>query len=96
MKNSLKIEKIEKSQEEKLKEKNFSIEKAQLPEGEPIQCDKCIEEENFEFYDDGWFIEGEFYCDNHKEHALSILESIAQGVDEKRLEQERIKKERRL
>src|SRR3989344_5103634 len=88
--------KIEKSLEEKLREKGYQIERAQLSEKEPIQCDKCMDESNnFEFHREGWFIEGSFYCSNHKEGAIQVLEEIDKDAERRKLEQERIIKERR-
>ncbi len=96
MKNMEGEPKIDKSLEEKLREKGFYIERARLQEDETRQCDKCMgENKNFEFYKDGWFIEGEFYCPEHKEGAIKVLEEIYKDVERRRLEQERIIEERR-
>jgi hypothetical protein len=75
--------------------KRFQIEKVKLPEDEPIQCETCMEKEkNFEFYQEGWFIEGEFYCSKHKDTALQLLEEIVKEGERMRLERERIIEER--
>ena len=88
--------KIEKSLVEKLREKGYQIERAQLSEDESIQCDKCMNESNnFKFHREGWFIEGSFYCSNHKEGAIKVLEEIDKDVGRRKLEQERIIEERR-
>lgn len=87
---------FEKSLEEKLREKGFyQIEKVQLPEDEPRQCDQCINEsDNFQFHQEGWIIEGDFYCSGHKERALEMLEAIDQDAEKQKLEQESKKEER--
>jgi len=88
--------KIEKSLVEKLREKGYQIERAQLSEDESIQCDKCMNESNnFEFHREGWFIEGSFYCSNHKEGAIKVLEEIDEDVERRRLEEKQIIEERR-
>lgn len=88
--------KIEESLEEKLREKGYQIERAQLPEDESMQCDKCMgEDKDFQFHQDGWFIEGQFYCSKHKEGAINVLKEIDQDVERRKLEQERIIEERR-
>lgn len=84
----------QKSAEEELREKGYSIEKARLPEGEPIQCDKCMKENNFNFYNEGWFIEGSFYCSTDKEDALKILEEIQKEAERLKSERERVMEER--
>lgn len=57
MKNMEKEPKIEKGQEEKFREKGYRIERMQLSEDEPIQCDKCMDgDKNFQFHQEGWFI----------------------------------------
>ena len=87
--------KFDKSQEEKLREKGFQIERAQLLEGEPRQCEKCMSKDNdFQFHQTGWFIEGEFYCPKHKEGVIKVLEKINKEAERTKLEQERIIKER--
>ena len=83
-----------KNLEAELREKGFQIKRAQLPENEPIQCEECMKEDCFKFYNEGWFIEGEFYCSQHKENALSVLEEVDKDVERRRAEQERIVKER--
>ena len=96
MKNMEKEPKIEKSLEEKLRERAYQIERVQLSEDESIQCDKCMNENNnFEFHGEGWFIEGSFYCSNHKEGAIKILEEIDKDTERRKLEQEQIIEERR-
>ncbi|OGY65838.1 MAG: hypothetical protein A3A16_02110 [Candidatus Harrisonbacteria bacterium RIFCSPLOWO2_01_FULL_44_18] len=96
MRNMEKELKIEKSLEEKLRERGYQIERAQLSEDESRQCDKCMDRgTNFQFYREGWFIEGSFYCSNHKEGATKILEEIDKDVERRKLEQERIIEERR-
>lgn len=96
MKSTEKEPKFDKSLEEKLREKGYKIEEMQLPEDEPQQCDKCMDKDNdFQFYQKGWFIEGQFYCPEHKEEALSFLEEIDKDVERRKLERERIIEERR-
>jgi len=80
--------------ESALRRKGFHIDRAQLPKDEPIQCDSCMKEDRFEFYNEGWFIEGQFYCGAHKEHAINVLKDIADNVDEIRKEREEIEKKR--
>ena len=88
--------KIGKSLEEKLRDKGWHIEKAQLPENESRQCDKCMSESNnFGFHKEGWFVEGSFYCSNHKEGATRVLEEIDKDVERRKLERESIIEERR-
>ena len=95
MENIEKEPKIEKGLEEKLREKGYRIEKAQLSEDESRQCDKCIDKDNnFQFHQDGWFIEGEFYCSEHKERAVKALEEIDKDVERRRSEQKQIIEER--
>ncbi|MDP2696346.1 MAG: hypothetical protein Q8O87_03815 [bacterium] len=94
MKNMEKEPKIEKSLEEQLREGGHKIEKAQLLEDESMQCDGCIENDSFQFYQEGWFIEGQFYCPNHKEGAIKLLEEIDKDVERRKSEQEQIIKER--
>ncbi len=94
--NMKKEPKIEISKEEKLREKGYHIEKAWLSEDEPIQCDRCVDEDsNFQFHQEGWFIEGQFYCSKHKEGAIEVLEEIDKDVQERKLERECITEERR-
>lgn len=96
MKNMEKEPKIEKSLEEKLSEKGYRIEKAQLSEDESRQCGQCMgEDKDFRFYQEGWMIEGNFYCFKHKEKAMSILGEIDKDVERRNLQQERIIEERR-
>lgn len=96
MKKMEKEPKIEKSVEEELRKKRYQIERVQLPEDEPIQCDKCMDKDNnFQFHQEGWFIEGQFYCSKHKEEAIMVLEEIDKDVERRKLEQERIVEERR-
>ena len=96
MENMEKEPKIEKSLEEKLREKGYRIERAQLSEDKSRQCDKCIgKDNNFQFHRDGWLIEGEFYCPEHKEGAVKVLEEIDNDVERRRSEQEQIIEERR-
>lgn len=97
MRNVEKEPKIEKSPEEKLREKyGFQIKRAQLSEDEPMQCDTCTDKDNdFQFYQEGWFIEGQFYCSKHKEGAIKILEEIAKDVEWRKLEREHIIEEQR-
>ncbi len=80
--------KIEKSLEERLREKGYIIE----PIGERnwAQCDKenCFSEAK-------WFIEGSFYCPEHKEGAIKVIEEIDKDIARRRSEQERIMEERR-
>lgn len=60
MKNMEKEPKIEKSLEERLREKGYQIERAQLSEDDFSQCDECMSEDNdFQFHQEGWFIEGD-------------------------------------
>lgn len=85
-----------KRMEEKLREKGYQIERAQLSEDDFRQCDKCMDKDkDFQFHQEGWFIEGEFYCSKHKEGAISGLEEIDRDVERRKLEQERIIEERR-
>jgi hypothetical protein len=70
--------------EVELKKKGYQIERAELSEDEPIQCEKCIKEDNFQFHNKGWFIEGEFYCNDHKGDALCILKDIDNDAQVKR------------
>ena len=86
---------FEKSLEAGLRESGFQIKKTQLSEGEPLQCEKCTEDNDFEFYQEGWLIEGQFYCSEHKDGAMKLLEEIAMDVERRRLEQGRIIEERR-
>lgn len=86
---------IQKNLESELQKKGYHIKKARLPEGEPIQCEKCMKENCFEFHGEGWFVEGEFYCEKHKTDALSVLKQIDEGADRMRKEQEEIIKTRR-
>lgn len=95
MKNMEKETKIKKSAEGGFHKKRYQIERAQLPENEPIQCEKCTKEDDFRFHDEGWFIEGEFYCGKHKEEILDILEAVDKDMEKRKLEQERIVEERR-
>lgn len=88
--------KVEKSLEEKFREEGYQIKKAQLSEEEAMQCDKCMAKDNsFQFYQEGWFIEGSFYCPGHKELAIKALEEVEKGVEKIRLEQEHIIEERK-
>jgi|GEM_PF-6838628 len=64
------------------------LEKAKLPENEPMQCEKCMKDGHFDFYDEGWWLEGVFYCNNHREYAQSIIDQIDQDVARRRQEQE--------
>lgn len=77
-----------------LQKKGFLIEKAQLPEDEPMQCKKCMKEDNFEFHNEGWFVEGEFYCGGHKEYILNILKQIDEDAARIKKEREEIIKKR--
>ena len=96
MKNMEQEPKFEKSREEKLREKGYQIESTQLPAGEPTQCDKCMDKDNnFQFHQEGWFVEGQFYCPKHREVALDTLEEIDKDVERRKLEQEQIIGERR-
>lgn len=96
MKNMEKEPKIEKSREDQLREKGYQIEQVHLSEDKSLQCDKCMDEnKDFQFHQEGWFVEGEFYCPKHKERALEVLEEINQGVERRKSEQERIVEERR-
>jgi len=52
------------------------------------------QDNNFQSYQEGWFIEGNFYCQKHKEEALRILEETAREAEKRRLERERIAQER--
>jgi len=91
MKNMEKELKIEASLEEKLREGVFHIERTQLSE----QCDKCMNEDNdFQFHQEGWLIEGEFYCPKHKEGAIKALEEIDRDAKRRKLKQECIIEER--
>ncbi len=88
--------KFEKSREEKLREKGSRIERAQLSEDESMQCDKCMAKDGyFQFHQEGWFVEGQFYCSKHKEGILDTLEEIDKDVERRKLEQEQIIEERR-
>ncbi len=88
--------KFEKSLEEKLREKGYKIEEINLSEDEAMQCDKCIKEnDNFQFRQEGWFIEGSFYCPEHKDGATKTLEEIDKDAEKRKLEQEQIIEERR-
>ncbi|KKQ32209.1 MAG: hypothetical protein US45_C0025G0012 [Candidatus Nomurabacteria bacterium GW2011_GWA1_37_20] len=95
MKNMEKEPKIEKSPEEKLRERGFYIKKEQLPEDEPMQCEKCMKEDDFKFHAEGWFAEGEFYCEKHKADILNVLQQINEDAKRRKLEEERIIEERR-
>ena len=96
MRNMEKELKIEKSLEEKLRERGYQIERAQLSEDESRQCDKCMDRgTNFQIYREGWFIEGQFYCPGHKEGAIKVLEEVDKDVERIGLERERIIEERR-
>lgn len=88
--------KVEKSLEEKFREKGHQIERMQLSEDESLQCNKCMnKDKDFQFHQEGWFIEGEFYCSKHKDGVISILEEIDKDVERRRLEQECVIEERR-
>ena len=96
MKNMEGEPKIEQGKEDKLREKGYQIEMARLSEDESRQCDKCMDKDkDFQFHQEGWFIEGEFYCSKHKERAVSVLEEVEKDVERRKLEQERIIEERR-
>lgn len=95
MKNMEGESKIEKSLEEKLRDKGYQIERAQLSEDESRQCNKCMDKDkDLQFHQEGWFIEGEFCCSKHKEGAISILEEIDKDVERRKSERERIIEER--
>lgn len=96
MKNMEGESKIEESREDKLRKKGYQIERAQLSEDESRQCDKCMDKnKDFQFHQEGWFIEGEFYCSKHKDKAINVLEEIDKDVEGRKLERERIIEERR-
>lgn len=96
MKNMEGEPKIEKSKEDKLREKGYQMERAQLSEDESMQCDKCMDKDkDFQFHQEGWFIEGQFYCSKYKEGAIRVLEEIDKDVERRKLEQRRIVEERR-
>lgn len=96
MKNMEGEPKIKKNKEEKLREKGYHIEKAQLSEDESRQCDGCMDKDkDFQFHQEGWFIEGQFYCSRHKEGVINFWEEIDQEVERKKLEQEQIIEERK-
>lgn len=86
---------VQEDLESELRKKGFNIERAQLPENEPRQCEKCMKEDCFEFYNEGWFIEGQFYCENHKEDILNVLRQINEVAIQRRKEEEEIIKKRR-
>lgn len=82
--------------EEKLREKGYRIERAQLSEDESMQCGKCIDEDkDFQFHQKGWFIEGQFYCSKHKDGAINVIEEIDKDAEKRKLERERIIEERK-
>ena len=80
--------------ESELQNKGYKIERAILKEDEPIQCEKCMDENCFEFHSEGWFIEGEFYCGKHKAGFLTILKEIDEDVDKIKMVQEELIKKR--
>lgn len=80
--------KIEKSLEEKLREKGYKIEPVEKENWAQCDKDNCFKEAK-------WFIEGSFYCPGHKEGAIKALEEIDKDAERRRLEQERIVEERR-
>ena len=95
MGNMEKEPKIEKSLEEKPREKKYKIERARLPEDNPIQCDMCADEDNnFQFYQEGWFVQGDFYCSKHKEGVIKVLEEVDKDAERMKLELGRIDEER--
>ncbi|MFH0873954.1 MAG: hypothetical protein V1846_03940 [Candidatus Komeilibacteria bacterium] len=66
--------------ESELKQRGFKIEPVEFAENETQQCEKCCGQDCFKFYDKGWFIEGEFYCESHKQDALAVLQQVAEGA----------------
>ncbi len=76
--------------EKRLQARSYQIKEAELPEGEPMQCENCMSSNDFKFHNKGWFIEGNFYCLDHKATALEILEQIEQDVESRRKERDEI------
>ena len=78
-----------------LRRHGFSIEKMHWPGGAPLQCEKCVDGGDFGFYDDVWAMDGEFYCDKHKEYMLEVFEKIAEETEKRKMQREQDEAERR-
>ncbi len=71
-----------------LRKKGYRIEKMSLSETGPIQCETCMKEGHFDFYDEAWFIEGNAFCQEHKEGALKKLEEADKKAQEEKTKRE--------
>lgn len=80
--------KIPESLEDVLRKKGYKIESYEETENW-AQCDKkdCFQEAK-------WIIEGTFYCPQHKEGALKLLEEISNEVEKRIVEQSKLEEER--
>ncbi len=78
-----------------LQKAGFFIKKAELLESEPLQCEHCMKEGRFDFYNRGWFIEGDFYCGEHKQSALEMLKKVKEGAEQSQEERKKMEEERK-